>query len=175
MRQLNNFNGGGDDCCNCPHEFGERRCGCLRYRPNSIGFLNTAFSVVFKGIVMKAFSVPRFGFSLSMLLVFSSSGVLAQSSPWGTVISPQQYVNPDTGQSFCFYSSSTWAPCPNQGTAVIKPPPGTPSKCVGGTSMEDFMNHCPAARCQMESISDRLSSLSTGSSGSPPLPCNGLP
>ncbi len=91
--------------------------------------------------------------------------VLAQSSPWGQVESPQTYTNPDTGQTLCFYSSSRWAPCPGQGNTIIISPN---ANCRGGTSMTDLMNQCPAAQCLMDQVQSRLND-------SPALPCTGLP
>jgi len=91
--------------------------------------------------------------------------VLAQGSPWGQVVFPQTYTNPDTGQVLCFYSSSRWAPCPDQGNTIIVPPN---AKCRGGVSMQDLMNQCPAAVCLMDQSQARLSDTRA-------LPCTGLP
>ncbi len=125
---------------------------------------------------MKALALPTFGFSLSLLLVLASGGVLLaqnnQGSPWGTVISPKQYVHPDTGQSFCFYSSSTWAPCPGQGYAVIQTPPG--GQCADPNGGMIMRYNCPAEKCAWDGIraaADRL----TAADGTTALPCNGLP
>lgn len=66
-------------------------------------------------------------------------------SPWGQVVSPKIYKNPDTGQKLCFYSSSRWAPCPGQGDEIIVVPGG---KCYGGFSTTDVLNSCPLTLCR---------------------------
>ena len=35
------------------------------------------------------------------------SSLLAQGSPWEQRIPPETYTNPDTGQTLCFYYSSS--------------------------------------------------------------------
>ena len=103
-------------------------------------------------------------------------------SSWGQVISPKTYTHPDTGQQFCFYSSSRWAPCPGQGDTVIVPRDG---KCRRSNGLgEAIINLCPAAQCYADRVSYGLSRAGTGLStagSSPPQrqeshpPCTGLP
>ena len=94
-------------------------------------------------------------------------------SPWGQVVNPKIYTNPDTGQKLCFYSSSRWAPCPGQGDEIIIPPGG---KCRGGLSWEEMSNFCPAARCSNDRFSKEPYRAITGAEDSySEPPCTGLP
>ncbi|MFB2897385.1 hypothetical protein ACE1CI_31085 [Aerosakkonemataceae cyanobacterium BLCC-F50] len=94
--------------------------------------------------------------------------LLAQSSPWGQVESPQTYTNPDTGQVLCFYSSGRWAPCPGQGNTIIIPPN---AKCRGQRASGFETNSCPINLCSMEN----LHFPQPGEQRPPSLPCTGLP
>ncbi len=98
------------------------------------------------------------------------SSLLAQGSPWGQVVSPQTYTNPDTGQVLCFYSSGRWAPCPGQGDTIIIP---RNAKCRGSATTTDLMNQCPAAICLLDNAQSRL--VQPGEYRSPHPPCIGLP
>ncbi len=94
-------------------------------------------------------------------------------SPWGQVVSPKTYKNPDTGQELCFYSSSRWAPCPGQGNEIIMPGGG---KCYGGRLMENYMDGCPAAVCYMDRTTNKAANLRNGLGAKTSLPpCTGLP
>ena len=99
-------------------------------------------------------------------------------SPWGQVVSPRTYTNPDTGQELCFYSSSRWAPCPGQGDEVIVFPKG---KCWGGKSAEDYFNRCPVAVCAIDKVQSKLNASTANLYGntntvkSSAPPCTGLP
>ena len=70
----------------------------------------------------------------------------AQASPWGQVVSPITYTNPDNGQELCFYSSSLWAPCPGEGIKIIFVPGG---KCYGSIETQSLMDRCPKAQCSL--------------------------
>lgn len=92
-----------------------------------------------------------------------------QDSSWGQVDEPPTYTNPETGQTFCFYSrSGRWAPCPGQGTTAIIPRNAT---CRGGTSSGEFWQGCPRAVCEM----DGTYFPQPGEPPRPSLPCYGLP
>ncbi|MGB3513057.1 MAG: hypothetical protein WBA93_28360 [Microcoleaceae cyanobacterium] len=97
-------------------------------------------------------------------------------SPWGQVVSPKTYTNPDTRQKLCFYSSSRWAPCPGQGDNIIIPSDG---KCRGGKSGEERKNFCPAATCSSNKLREQIRNAqarSYGANGSySQPPCTGLP
>jgi hypothetical protein len=99
-------------------------------------------------------------------------------SPWGQVVSPRTYKNPDTGQELCFYSSSRWAPCPGQGDEVIVSPKG---KCWGGKSTEDYFKRCPVAVCAIDKVQSKLNASTANLYGntntvkSSAPPCTGLP
>jgi hypothetical protein len=95
-----------------------------------------------------------------------------QGSPWGQVVAPETYTNPDTGQEFCFYSSARWAPCPNHGTTAIIP---QNAKCIGSNTMQAGLDQCPRARCELVRLQASLSALSNNGYSTPALPCNGLP
>jgi hypothetical protein len=95
-----------------------------------------------------------------------------QGSPWGQVAAPQTYTNPDTGQAFCFYTSGLWAPCPNQGTSVIRV---RNAKCTGANTMQASADQCPRALCGLAQLQGSLDALSSNGRSIPALPCNGLP
>lgn len=95
-----------------------------------------------------------------------------QGSPWGQVAAPQTYTNPDTGQAFCFYTSGLWAPCPNQGTSVIRV---RNAKCTGSNIFQAHADRCPRALCEQARLQADLSALNSNGRSIPALPCNGLP
>ncbi|MEG3927525.1 MULTISPECIES: hypothetical protein [unclassified Microcoleus] len=92
-----------------------------------------------------------------------------QGSPWDA----QTYRNPDTGQTFCFYyNPGLWAPCPNQGTSVMRV---RNAKCTGSDSTQALANQCPRALCGLAKVQADFSALSSNGGSTPALPCNGLP
>lgn len=91
-------------------------------------------------------------------------------SPWGQVVIPITYKNPDTGQELCFYSSSRWAPCPGQGDEIIKLRGG---KCYGGLSTKDVLNRCPHAQCMLDK--SKRESVVYGNQDYSIPNCTGLP
>lgn len=95
-----------------------------------------------------------------------------QGSPWGQV-DAQTYRNPDTGQTFCFYyNPGLWAPCPNQGTSVIRVPN---AKCTGSNVTQALVDRCPRALCGLAELQASLDELRSNGASIPALPCNGLP
>ncbi|TAG90410.1 MAG: hypothetical protein EAZ09_22205 [Oscillatoriales cyanobacterium] len=95
-----------------------------------------------------------------------------QGSPWDRV-DAQKYRNPDTGQTFCFYyNPGLWAPCPNQGTSVIRV---RNAKCTGSNTMQASADRCPRALCGLAELQASYDALSSNGRSIPALPCNGLP
>ncbi|MEG3967642.1 hypothetical protein QUA00_08450 [Microcoleus sp. T2B6] len=92
-----------------------------------------------------------------------------QGSPWDA----QTYRNPDTGQTFCFYyNPGLWAPCPNQGTSVMRV---RNAKCTGSNILQAHADRCPRALCEQAKLQADVSALSSNGGSTPALPCNGLP
>lgn len=118
---------------------------------------------------------PKSGNNLDIIAQYGNP----YGSPWGQVVSPVTYRNPDTGQQLCFYSSSRWAPCPGQGDQIIIP---QNARCRGSRSfsMTDMSeNVCPAEQCAYTQMLDSIRRAQDAIAGVPHVPttppCNGLP
>ncbi|MEG3844835.1 hypothetical protein [Microcoleus sp. herbarium14] len=148
-----------------------------------LGILAIAALVTLSGAILKGTqmananlvqttTVTHQNFTDNNLTILAQGYGGQQRSPWGQVDAPQIYRNPDTGQAFCFYTSGLWAPCPNQGTSVIRV---RNAKCTGSNILQAHADRCPRALCEQAKLQADVSALSSNGGSTPALPCNGLP
>ena len=117
-------------------------------------------------------TVTNQNFTDNKLTILAQGYGQPQGSPWDRV-DAQTYRNPDTGQTFCFYRNpGLWAPCPNQGTSVIRV---RNAKCTGSNVLQAHADRCPRALCEQARLQADVSALSSNGRSIPALPCNGLP
>ncbi|MCC3427895.1 MAG: hypothetical protein JGK24_25060 [Microcoleus sp. PH2017_29_MFU_D_A] len=117
-------------------------------------------------------TVTNQNFTDNKLTILAQGYGQPQGSPWEQV-DAQKYKNPDTGQTFCFYyNPGRWAPCPNQGTSVIRV---RNAKCTGSNITQALADRCPRALCGLAELQASLDELRSNGRSIPALPCNGLP
>ncbi len=147
-----------------------------------LGILAIAALVTLSGAILKGTqmanaklvpptTVTNQNFTDNNLTILAQGYGQPQGSPWD--VDAQKYTNPDTGQTFCFYyNPGRWAPCPNQGTSVMRV---RNAKCTGSDSTQALANQCPRALCGLAKVQADFNALSSNGGSTPTLPCNGLP